>query len=74
MYVAMIMQRLPRAAPWLLAALLFGVACRLAPAGRPLPTAATAPAFHLESTVGPLDVRAALAAGPLVLLFYRGHW
>jgi hypothetical protein len=30
--------------------------------------------FSLPSTDGMLDSPAALMQGPLVLIFYRGHW
>ena len=35
---------------------------------------ATPAEFSLPSTGGMLDSRAAVAQGPLVLIFYRGHW
>jgi len=49
-------------------------ACRLTSTGSPLLAQATAPAMVLESTLGPLNSQSALAGGPLVLVFYRGHW
>lgn len=48
--------------------------CRLATVGSPLATQTAAPAATLESTLGPLSTQSALAQGPLVLVFYRGHW
>jgi hypothetical protein len=60
-----------------LALLLFALAapaCRLTPAATPLSLRTVAPPFSLPSTAGVLDSRAALAQGPLVLVFYRGHW
>ncbi len=49
-------------------------ACRLHTTGSQPALRAAAPALLLESSLGPLDSRAALAHGPLVLIFYRGHW
>ena len=58
----------------LLLTLLAGAGCRLRPEGQPLPLHAAAPPFEVASTAGTLDARAALATGPLVLVFYRGDW
>lgn len=48
--------------------------CQLHAASPTLPTAATPPTFTVASTEGTLDSAAALAKGPLVLIFYRGHF
>jgi len=50
------------------------VGCRLTATGPALPVAARPAGFVLASTQGPLDSAAAVAQGPLVLIFYRGHW
>jgi hypothetical protein len=63
---------------WLLGLSLFGLtalgACRLHTTTPPLAAQAAAPAFALASTAGPLDAQSTLAGGPLLLVFYRGHW
>ena len=48
--------------------------CRLHATGPALAEAARPASFTLPSTSGTLDSAAALAQGPLVLIFYRGHW
>lgn len=48
--------------------------CQLRAVTPALPENATPPPFTLASTGGTLDSAAALAKGPLVLIFYRGHW
>lgn len=57
-----------------LALLAIVAACHLTPKAPPLLAAATAPQFAVESTLGPQSSQAALARGPLLLVFYRGHW
>jgi hypothetical protein len=57
-----------------LTALVTLAACHLTPVGSPLTAQATAPEVALDSTLGPLRSPQALAGGPLVLVFYRGHW
>ena len=49
-------------------------ACRLKTTGAPLALQAATPATLLDSTLGPQSSQSALAQGPLVLVFYRGHW
>lgn len=49
-------------------------ACRLHTTTPPLAAQAAAPAFTLDSTAGSLSAQSALSSGPLVLVFYRGHW
>ena len=64
-----------RLRPGLVMAGLGGLAgCQLHAASPALPAAATPAAFTTGSTGGTLDSAAALAKGPLVLIFYRGHW
>lgn len=59
----------------LLAALIFvGAGCHVKTTGEPLALETLAPPVKLSSTMGELDSRQALARGPLVLVFYRGHW
>lgn len=48
--------------------------CRLTPTGSPLSAQAMAPPMVLASTLGQLNSQSALASGPLVLVFYRGHF
>lgn len=48
--------------------------CALRGVKAPLAASGIAPALALPSTDGPMDSRAALAQGPLVLVFYRGDW
>lgn len=48
--------------------------CRLSPKAVPATEQALITPFVAESTLGRLDSAAALAQGPLVLIFYRGHW
>lgn len=48
--------------------------CRLQTTGSQPAVQTAAPAALLDSSLGVLDSRAALARGPLVLIFYRGHW
>lgn len=43
-------------------------------AGHVLPTRAKAPAIALEGTQGSYKLADALAQGPALLVFYRGHW
>ena len=57
-----------------LACLLVASACQLKRTGPSLPPQSMAPPVVLESTRGPLDTQAAISRGPLVLVFYRGHW
>ena len=40
----------------------------------PLMAGATAPAFSLEGTNGPVSLSDLTANGPAILLFLRGHW
>lgn len=69
-----------RAGPslWLLGLSLFVLtalsACRLHTTTPPLAAQAVTPAFTLDSTAGSLSAQSALSSGPLVLVFYRGHW
>ena len=49
-------------------------ACRLTTKTPPLLAQAAGPAFAIDSTLGPLSSQEALSRGPLVLIFYRGHW
>lgn len=64
-----------RLSPALVTAGLGGLAgCQLHAASPSLPAAATPAAFTVGSTEGGLDSAAALVKGPLVLIFYRGHW
>lgn len=56
------------------AGLLSLAACQLHSTGHTLETAAIPASFTLPSTEGTLDSAAALSKGPLVLIFYRGHW
>lgn len=72
--------RMRRAGPsiWLIGLSLFVLtalsACRLHTTTPPLAAQAAAPAFTLDSTAGSLSAQSALSSGPLVLVFYRGHW
>jgi hypothetical protein len=43
-------------------------------AGRVLAMRSKAPPFALEGTQGPYKLADALAQGPALLVFYRGHW
>lgn len=70
-----------RAAPSRRAALMLGVGvlalglgCRVSPKGTPVAEQAVAVPFTAKSSLGELDLTAALGRGPLVLIFYRGHW
>ncbi len=51
------------------------VALRVKDAPTLAPTARTAPDFSaMDHTGKAVSLRAALADGPVVLVFYRGHW
>ena len=50
------------------------LSCALRGVVAPLEVGPTAPPVLLASTDGPQDSRQALQRGPLVLIFYRGHW
>lgn len=65
---------LGRGAPLGTAGLVGLAGCMLHATGPTLETAATPASFTLPSTGGTLDSAAAVARGPLVLIFYRGHW
>ena len=62
----------PVLAGWL--SVVFGAAGCLHGTAPALRVEATPAEFSLPSTRGMLDSRAAVAQGPLVLIFYRGHW
>lgn len=49
-------------------------ACKLNTAEAPLATQVQAPAIKLASSLGEVSTQTALAQGPMVLIFYRGHW
>ena len=53
---------------------LMGAGCRLQTTSEPLALQAVAPSLVLSSTAGTLDSKQAISQGPLVLIFYRGHW
>jgi hypothetical protein len=57
-----------------LGALVLGAGCRVSPRGTPLAEQTVAAPFTAQSSLGELDAGAALGRGPLVLIFYRGHW
>lgn len=48
--------------------------CHLRATGPALASTATPAPFTLASTQGRLDSAVAVEKGPLVLIFYRGHW
>jgi cytochrome oxidase Cu insertion factor (SCO1/SenC/PrrC family) len=59
----------------LAAALTLGSGCRLRSRGTPAAQAAIAPDFALPDENGKSHALADLRAkGPVVLVFYRGHW
>lgn len=57
-----------------LGVLALGLGCRVSPRGTPMAEQAVAAPFTAKSSLGELDMTAALGRGPLVLIFYRGHW
>jgi cytochrome oxidase Cu insertion factor (SCO1/SenC/PrrC family) len=68
-------RRIARAALVALAVLAVGGGCRLRSRGTPAAEAAVAPDFTLPDQDGQAHALADLRAkGPVVLVFYRGHW
>lgn len=59
---------------WLAAASAQFSGCALVPKAVPLTEQAAPQPFTLASNQGPLSSSDALARGPLVVLFYRGHF
>lgn len=54
--------------------LALGLGCRVSPKGTPVAEQTVAAPFTATSSLGELDLTAALGRGPVVLIFYRGHW
>ena len=54
--------------------LLSGTACSLQPKSPPLVTQMTVASFAVDTHLGTQSTEEALRKGPLVVLFYRGHW
>lgn len=70
-----ICRRMPQALCGLgLSLLLTGSACSLQPKSPPLSTRMTMASFSADSHLGRQSAEEALQKGPLVVLFYRGHW
>ncbi len=57
-----------------LSLLLTGTACSLQPKSPPLVTQMTVASFSVDTHLGSKSAEEALQKGPLVVLFYRGHW
>jgi hypothetical protein len=58
-------------------AILWGAACGafVKPAGEPLPVREKAPEFSLQSQDGEtVSLTETLKQGPVLIVFYRGHW
>jgi len=56
-------------------AVLASVGCRLKSTGKPVASEAIAPEFTLPDQDGNVTSLAGMRAnGPVVLVFYRGHW
>jgi len=51
-----------------------GSGCTLHPKIPPAATEIAMASFSVDTTQGKLAAQEALQSGPLVLLFYRGHW
>lgn len=57
-----------------LGVLALGLGCRVSPKGTPVAEQTVAVPLTAQSSLGELDMTAALDRGPLVFIFYRGHW
>ncbi len=57
-----------------LSLLVTSTACSLQPKSPPIATQMTMASFAVDTHLGKKSAEEALQKGPLVVLFYRGHW